>query len=68
MEPCEHWPDGLELHIYDDGRVKIGGWNTSVTVTDVSNYQRGASKPSGHVVARFGPPSGQEHDQGDDHR
>ncbi len=23
------WPDGLELFIYDDGRVKIGRWDAS---------------------------------------
>jgi hypothetical protein len=54
-DPCEHWPDGLELQVYDDGRVKLGGWHTSVTVTDVSNYAGGASRGSSHVVACFQP-------------
>ena len=67
-DPCEHWPDGLEIQIYDDGRVKVGGWHTSVEVTDVSNYTGGASRPSGHVVARFHPEPGQDHDKGDDQR
>jgi len=26
------WPNGLELFIYDDGRVKIGKWNAAAVV------------------------------------
>jgi hypothetical protein len=51
------WPSGLEIHIYDDGRIKIGGWHASVVVLDVSNYRTGASNASGHVIARFRPAS-----------
>jgi hypothetical protein len=50
-----HWPDGLELFIYDDGRVKIGGWDKTVEVIDVSNFRKGASQASAHVIARFRP-------------
>ena len=35
--PC--WPSGLEIHIYDDGRVKVGGQRTSAVVLDVSAYR-----------------------------
>ncbi len=57
------WPSGLEMHVYDDGRVKVGGWHTSAVVLDVSSYRTGSSNASGHVVARFQPASGQDHDQ-----
>ncbi len=50
-----HWPSGLEIHIYDDGRVKVGGWHTSAVVVDVSSYRTGSSNASGHVIARFQP-------------
>lgn len=49
------WPLGLEIHIYDDGRVKVGGWHTSATVIDVSNFRAGGSNGSSHVIARFLP-------------
>ena len=52
-----HWPRGLELTIYDDGRVKVGGWYTSAVVLDVSSFGAGSTNPSGHVVARFQPVS-----------
>lgn len=69
-----HWPRGLELTIYDDGRVKVGGWYTSAVVLDVSSFGAGSTNPSGHVVARFQPVSGRDHlvdvaameDSGDD--
>jgi plasmid stability protein len=48
-----YWPQGLEMHVYDDGRVKVGGWHTSVVVLDVSSYGTGNSNASGHVIARF---------------
>ena len=51
------WPSGLEIHIYDDGRVKVGGWHTSAVVLDVSNFRAGGSNASGHVIARFSPAS-----------
>jgi hypothetical protein len=51
--PSEQWPIGLELHIYDDGRVKIGGWWASVSVEDVSNFGPGKSNASCHVKMRF---------------
>lgn len=51
------WPRGLEIHIYDDGRVKVGGWHTSAVVLDVSNYRTGSSNASSHVIARFHPAS-----------
>jgi hypothetical protein len=47
------WPDGLELFLYDDGRVKIGGWHKRVEVIDVSNFRKGSSNASAHVIARF---------------
>ena len=56
-----HWPRGLELTIYDDGRVKVGGWYTSAVVLDVSSFGAGGSNPSGHVVARFQPVTGGDH-------
>src|SRR5215472_1684685 len=37
-----HWPRGLELTIYDDGRVKVGGWYTSAVVLDVSSFGSGS--------------------------
>jgi hypothetical protein len=53
--PGPHWPRGLEITIYDDGRVKVGGWQTSVVVLDVSNFRSGSSNASGHVIARLQP-------------
>ncbi|MEU4697414.1 hypothetical protein [Nonomuraea dietziae] len=47
------WPTGLELFVYDDGRVKLGCWDSSVAVVDVSNFAKGKSRASAHVVARF---------------
>ena len=58
---CPSWPRGLEVHIYDDGRVKVGGWHTSAVVLDVSNYRRGSTNPSSHVIARFNPASEGDH-------
>lgn len=59
----DHWPQGLELQVYDDGRVKVGGWHTSVAVRDVSNFARGETNASGHVIAQFEP--AQDHIEGD---
>jgi hypothetical protein len=53
----DHWPDGLEITIYDDGRVKVGGWHTTAAVLDVSNYREGKSKGGSHVIAQFRPAS-----------
>lgn len=50
-----YWPRGLEIAIYDDGRVKVGGWHTSVVVVDVSSFRTGHTNASGHVVMRFQP-------------
>jgi hypothetical protein len=47
------WLNGLLLFIYDDGRVKLGHWDSTVTVTDVSNFAKGKSRGSAHVIARF---------------
>jgi hypothetical protein len=47
------WSNGLELFIYDDGRVKLGRWGSTVVVTDVSNFSKGKSQASAHVVVRF---------------
>ena len=55
----EHWPDGLQIQVYDDGRVKVGGWRTRVEVLQVATYGAGDSKASSHVVARFRPAPGQ---------
>lgn len=70
-----NWPRGLELTIYDDGRVKVGGWYTSAAVLDVSNFGAGSANPSSHVVARFQPVSRNDHladiaaaDESDDDR
>jgi hypothetical protein len=49
------WPDGLELFIYDDGRVKLGQWDSAVAVQDVSNFAAGKSRASAQVVALFTP-------------
>jgi hypothetical protein len=51
------WPNGLELFIYDDGRVKLGQWDATVSVLDVSNFKPGKTQGSAHVVARFEPVS-----------
>ena len=61
------WPSGLEMTIYDDGRVKVGGWHTSAVVLDVSSYRTGSTNASGHVVVQFQPTSDQDHDHGEDH-
>lgn len=53
----EFWPRGLEIQLYDDGRVKVGGWHTSVAVVDVRSYGSGRTNASGHVIARFRPAS-----------
>jgi hypothetical protein len=63
--PGPNWPQGLELHVYDDGRVKAGGWHTSAAVLDVSNFRKGGSNASAHVVAQFRPAP--DHDQEEDH-
>jgi hypothetical protein len=49
------WPDGLELFLYDDGRIKIGQWDSSVAIHDVSNFAAGKLRSSAHVVALFTP-------------
>ena len=48
-------PDGLELFIYDDGRVKVGKWNASAVVDQVLNYGPGKSepRPNAWIQARF---------------
>jgi hypothetical protein len=53
----DFWPSGLEIHVYDDGRVKVSGWDTSAAVVDVSNFRKGRSRGGGHVIARFRPAS-----------
>ena len=58
--PGSHWPSGLEITIYDDGRVKVGGWHTSVTVLDVSSFRTGSTNASGHIIARFQPSPGND--------
>jgi hypothetical protein len=61
------WPNGLELFIYDDGRVKLGQWDATVAVLDVSNFKPGKTQGSAHVVARFEPISdGSDVSNGDD--
>ena len=54
-DPCDHWPRGLQIHIYDNGRVKvIGGWDTAVTVPEVISRGDGPkSKGGSHVIAEF---------------
>lgn len=47
------WPSGLELTVYDDGRVKLGGPYLRVSVTDVSNFAPGGSASGAHVIAEF---------------
>jgi len=49
------WPGGLELSIYDDGRVKIEKQDSVVVVQDVSSATAGKPRSSGHLVARFTP-------------
>src|ERR1017187_3994951 len=49
------WPDGLELIRYDDGRIKLGQWDTTVEVAAVSNFGKGASRGGAHIIARFHP-------------
>lgn len=47
------WRNGFELFLYDDGRVKLGCWDATVSVSDVSNFKPGKSQGSAHVIARF---------------
>jgi hypothetical protein len=62
------WPQGLELHVYDDGRVKIGRKHMVVEVIDVMNRQRGGSSwGSAHVIARFRPAPDQDQEEGGAH-
>ncbi|MGW4420492.1 hypothetical protein [Streptosporangium sp. NPDC004631] len=52
------WPNGLELFLYDDGRVKLGHKDNSIAVTEVSNYttgKAGTGRASAHIIARFAP-------------
>lgn len=63
--PGPYWPSGLEIQIYDDGRVKVGGWHTSAVVLDVSSFRAGGSNASSHVVVRFGSTSSGEGLAGD---
>lgn len=57
------WPDGLELHVYDDGRVKLGRKHNVVEVIDVMNRRKGGSSwGSAHVIARFRPATDQDQD------
>lgn len=58
--PNEHFPDGLRIQVYDDGRVKVGGWETSVAVMDVMNRGPGRSRGSSHVVLQFQDASRQD--------
>lgn len=51
--PGPDWPDGLEITIYDDGRVKVGGWHTTIAVLDVSSFRTGKSRGGSHVIAQF---------------
>jgi hypothetical protein len=61
------WPQGLELHVYDNGRVKIGRKHSVVEVVDVMNRKRGGSSwGSAHVIARFRPAPDQDYDQEED--
>jgi len=50
-------PSGLEIHVYGDGRVKVGAWDTVVEVFDVMNRRPGRSRGGGHVIVRFRPAS-----------
>ena len=43
----DFWPSGLEIHVYDDGRVKVGGWETSAAVVDVSSFRKGLASSRG---------------------
>lgn len=47
------WPDGLRLHRYDDGSVKIAWNNYQAKVTSVRNHEQG--QPGGHVIVEFSP-------------
>jgi hypothetical protein len=48
------WPGGLELFIYDDGRVKVGRYDASGVVEMVHSYPSGKSdRASAWVQARF---------------
>ena len=57
FDKCE-WPDGLHVIRYDDGTVKVGWWDRSVAVTDISNFKPGESRGSGFMIARFTPMEG----------
>jgi hypothetical protein len=52
------WPGGLELSIYDDGRVKIGQPDSVVAVQGVCSATAGKPRSSGHVVIQFTPATG----------
>jgi hypothetical protein len=47
------WDDHVTVFRYDDGRIKIGRWGSTVAVVDVSNFAAGDSKGSAHVTIRF---------------
>jgi hypothetical protein len=54
------WPDGLELFIYDDGRVKIGGWHTATVeaVRTFASITGNDSRDGSHVMPGSRQPGG----------
>jgi hypothetical protein len=49
----KHWPRGLQVIIYDDGRVKVGAPHATAKVVDVSNYRKGSTDSAGFVIVHF---------------
>lgn len=52
------WPNGLELFLHDDGQIKLDRRDSSIAVTEVSNYtvgKTGTSQPDAHLIAQFIP-------------
>jgi hypothetical protein len=48
------WPGGLELFIYDDGRVKVGRYDAAIVVEMVHSYPPGKSdRANAWVQVRF---------------
>lgn len=47
------WDNGLELQVYDDGRVKIGRWDKAMANVEVRQYAPGGSQGSSYFRCLF---------------
>jgi hypothetical protein len=57
------WEDGLHVTRYDDGTVKVGGWDKVVEVIEVLNRRAGKSRGGAFVMARFRATTSESADQ-----